>query len=129
MELDGFTVYVYTPTMIAIEKLRALCQQMDGYPRQKHARVRAKDFYDIHLVLTQEKIDLSSPKCRELIAVVFAAKEVPLHFLGRIESQREFHRPDWPAVQASVFGPLEAYEFYFDFVMGQVKRLQTLWIK
>lgn len=31
-ELDGFTIYVYTPEMMVIEKVRAICQQMPEYP-------------------------------------------------------------------------------------------------
>jgi len=31
-ELDDYTIYVYSPPMIASEKLRAICQQMDDYP-------------------------------------------------------------------------------------------------
>lgn len=30
-EIDNYTIYVYTPAMIAIEKLRAICQQMPEY--------------------------------------------------------------------------------------------------
>ena len=30
-EIDGFTVYVYTPEMLVAEKLRAICQQMPEY--------------------------------------------------------------------------------------------------
>lgn len=30
-ELDGYTIYVYSPAMIVCEKLRAICQQMPEY--------------------------------------------------------------------------------------------------
>src|ERR1035441_4071589 len=33
-ELDNYTIYVYSPEMIAIEKLRAICQQMPEYPHK-----------------------------------------------------------------------------------------------
>jgi predicted nucleotidyltransferase component of viral defense system len=129
MELDGFLIYVYPPAMIAVEKLRAICQQMDGYALRKHPAPRARDFYDIHLVLAKERITLSSQQCLELIQPVFAAKNVPLALLGMIDSQREFHRTDWPAVRAAVSGTLEDYDFYFDFVVDQVSGLQSLWVE
>jgi predicted nucleotidyltransferase component of viral defense system len=47
-EIDNFTVYVYTPTMIAIEKMRAICQQMPDYPHTGTKKARARDFYDVH---------------------------------------------------------------------------------
>ena len=31
LELDDYTIFVYTPAMLTIEKLRAICQQMPEY--------------------------------------------------------------------------------------------------
>src|SRR5208283_2597652 len=45
-ELDGFTIYVYTPEMMVIEKIRAICQQMHEYPYGTKS-ARARDFFDI----------------------------------------------------------------------------------
>jgi Nucleotidyl transferase AbiEii toxin, Type IV TA system len=42
-ELDDFTIYVYTPEMIVVEKLRAICQQMPEYPHRGHPAARARD--------------------------------------------------------------------------------------
>jgi predicted nucleotidyltransferase component of viral defense system len=36
--LDEYSIYVYTPEMIVIEKLRAICQQMSEYPQRRYAR-------------------------------------------------------------------------------------------
>ena len=46
-ELDAYPLLVYTPAMIAAEKLRAICQQMPEYARRAHPAPRARDFYDI----------------------------------------------------------------------------------
>jgi predicted nucleotidyltransferase component of viral defense system len=46
-ELDDYTIYVYTPEMIVMEKLRAICQQMPEYSLNSNKRARARDFYDI----------------------------------------------------------------------------------
>src|SRR6266849_5077563 len=45
-ELDDYTISVYAPEMLAIEKLRAICQQMPDYHLRGHQTPRAKDFYD-----------------------------------------------------------------------------------
>jgi len=65
----------------------------------------------------------------ELARQIFAAKEVPLQLLGLIEKYREFHRQDWPSVEATVGRELKSFDFYFDFVLGMVKKLESLWIK
>ena len=58
---------------------------------------------------------------------IFAAKEVPLHLLQWIAEQREFHRPDWDSVRASVSQEaLESFDYYFDFVLKQANLLKPL---
>ncbi len=125
-ELDHFTIYVYSLALLAIEKLRALCQQMPEYEMTGAKTARARDFYDIHLVLTEGKVDLAAPENVGVLKTVFAFKRVPLGLLTRIAGTRDFHRDDWPAVQASVPGRLEPFDYYFDFVIEQVRRLQAL---
>lgn len=126
-EVEGFTVYVYTPAMCAIEKLRAVCQQMPEYHLVSHPTARARDFYDIYAVLTRTGLDLSLPENLELFRHIFAAKEVPLSHLGRIAEVREFHRPDWDAVRSSVVGETFEFDFYFDYVLADVAKLNSLW--
>ena len=125
--LDDYQVFVYSPEMIAIEKLRAICQQMPEYTANRTPCPRARDFFDIHLILTNTKIDLCSPASLQLIRDIFAAKGVPLHLLQRIELQREFHRPDWDSVRISTKQDLQGFDFYFDFVLKEVLSLQALW--
>jgi hypothetical protein len=98
---------------------------MDAYPLKGGRRPRARDFYDIHAVLSKEELDLSSNV--EVIQHIFAAKEVPLSLLGRIREQREFHRPDWKTVEDAVSGRIEPFDYYFEFVLSEVDRLQALW--
>jgi predicted nucleotidyltransferase component of viral defense system len=122
-ELDSYTIYVYSPIMVAVEKLRAICQQMPEYPMRGRRRPRARDFYDIHLVVTKDDADLAAKPSLDLLTAVFATKRVPLALLGAIHEQREFHRPDWPAVVNAVGGPIQAFDHYFDFVVAQVSRI------
>lgn len=127
-EIDHFAVYVYAPEMIAIEKLRALCQQMPEYPLNRIPSARARDFFDIHLIITVTGTVLSSAENRDLLKNIFSAKEVPVGLLKLIANQREFHRPDWDSVRLSVaHGVLESFDFYFDFVLEQVSLLKALW--
>lgn len=128
-ELEHFTIYVYTPEMIAIEKLRAICQQMGDYSHRGHPSARARDFYDIHRVVTRLNVDLSSETNLEIARHIFAAKHVPLRLLSKIAEYREFHRSDWPAVQNSALDAVEGFDFYFDFVLEQVSRLKALWVE
>ena len=129
-EIDNYTIYVYTYAMIAIEKLRALCQQMEGYtPTGKTKRPRARDFFDIFIIVTKTGLRLGSSENLDLIKIIFATKEVPLSLLGKLAQQRDYHRIDWPNVRASVAGPLEEFDFYFDFVLHEVEPLHSLWIE
>jgi predicted nucleotidyltransferase component of viral defense system len=127
--IEDCTIYVYTPAMIALEKLRALCQQMPEYSYVRHKRPRARDFYDIHCVLTEGAVNLRTASSLELARGIFAAKKVPLNLLPRIGDYREFHRQDWAGVEDSVSGGLREFDFYFDFVVQEVSRLEPLWVK
>jgi len=128
-ELDHYTIYVYTPAMLIIEKLRAICQQMPDYSQRRHPQPRARDFYDIHSLTANAAIDLADSAHLDLARAVFAAKEVPALLLNKIANQREFHRPDWPSVQLSVGEQLKEFDFYFDFVLDQAALLKPLWVK
>ncbi len=128
-EFDHFSIYVYTPEMIAIEKLRAICQQMEAYEHKGRRKARARDFYDIHTVVTAREVDLAAEENIDLLRHIFAVKQVPLSFLPNMSGEREFHRADWAAVVASTEGALEPFDFFFDFVLGQVERLKALWVE
>ena len=128
-EMDHYTIHVYSPEMIIIEKLRAICQQMPDYNPRNRPIARARDLYDIWRVLTATGINLSAPENIELLRHIFAAKEVSLRLLAKVGEQREFHRPDWPAVVATVPERLGEFDSYFDFVMGQIAALEALWVE
>jgi hypothetical protein len=126
-QLEEFTIYVYTPPMLAIEKIRAICQQMPEYEIRVAKTARARDFYDLHVIVEESKIDLADQENLELARQIFAAKEVRLQLMGLMEKYREFHRQDWPSVEATVGPELRPFDFYFDFVLGIVKKLESLW--
>lgn len=126
--VDGYECFVYSPAMIAAEKLRAICQQMPEYTQRVHPAPRPRDFYDIHTVVVRAHVDFSTPDMHELIRLMFVCKDVPLALLGRIGEQREFHRQDWPSVQNAVRVRTKEFDFYVDFVVEQAKKLQPLWV-
>jgi hypothetical protein len=124
--VDGIPCLVYSLPMIVAEKLRALCQQMEGGGR-RHPTARARDFYDVWAVISVSGLDLCRPENVELLRATFGAKDIPLQLLAGLGDQREFHRVDWPSVEAAVGGSdLLAFDHYFDFVVEQVSRLEAL---
>jgi len=130
MELGGQTVVVYTPAMLAVEKLRAICQQLPEYGPRRHPTPRARDFYDIPTICTAASVRLGSPTNMELIRQCFAAKEVPLKLLTLVQESREFHRPDWPSVVAAAENlSLDDFDRYFDSLVREIETLKVLWIE
>lgn len=127
--LDEYSIYVYTPVMIVIEKLRAICQQMEEYPLRKYAAARARDFYDIYSTVSARQIKLSDPQILDLVRNIFAAKSVELSLLAKIETYREFHRQDWSSVELTTPKGIKTFDYYFDFVLDQVWLLKVLWEK
>ena len=121
IEIDRFTVYVYTPTMVVCEKVRAICQQSSRYARfvMKHRSPRARDFFDIHETIRHFEIDLLTKECTKLLRNMFQAKRVPVDLLLAIEQDRDFHRRDWDAVKDTVAPSvrLRKFDFYFDYVV------------
>jgi Nucleotidyl transferase AbiEii toxin, Type IV TA system len=124
-EIDDYTIYVYSLEMIAVEKFRAICQQMSEYSLGTHSP-RARDFYDIHRIVTNNKFDLTTAANLALVRSIFAAKNVPLALLNEISKHREFHRPDWPAVDASIAGEHDTFDQYFDFVAELARKLSEV---
>ena len=127
-ELHDYAIYVYTPEMLSLEKLRAICQQMEEYPLQRNRTPRARDFYDIHVVLKEGNVDWARQECLGLARSIFAAKDVPPCLIGLIPRYRDFHQQDWPSVENSVSEKLEEFSFYVDFVVRESNKLQSLWV-
>lgn len=122
-DLDGYRIYVYSPTMIVCEKLRALCQQMDEYKpiikRSRPGSPRARDVIDIYTLMETLKLNVCSGEAIDMLVEMFRLKRVPTEWLGLLQNYREFHRQDFPAVVATVSPDveLESFDFYFDYVV------------
>jgi len=128
IELEGLTIYVYTPVMIVCEKLRAICQQMPEYlkiVKSSFGSARARDFFDIYTTIEFFKIDLTKPENIELLKNIFDAKRVPLALLEKIPDYRDYHRQDFPSVEKTVIlvTELKDFDFYFDYVVEKSQPL------
>jgi hypothetical protein len=56
---------------------------------------------------------------------IFEAKAVPASLLFRIKETRNYPCPDWPAVVQTVSGKIEDFDYYFDFVVSLIERLDS----
>lgn len=128
VDMGGYVVYVYTPEMIAFEKLRAICQQTEQYCMsigKSHRQARARDFFDIHTVIERFGLELTAPDNLELLRQIFGAKRVPLELLNTVREQREFHRPDFATVTDNLKPDVKVqdFDYYFDYVVEKCRIL------
>lgn len=116
--LDGVEIYVYSPVLQVLEKIRAICQQHPDYKRSLNKN-RARDYYDIYSIVSihRREKDFSS-KLAEHFEPVFHAKEVPLELLTEgtmfdsdFTSGQEL---GFATVRNSVFGDTEDFSFYVE---------------
>jgi hypothetical protein len=127
-EIDDYTVYVYTTEMLVLEKIRSICQQVPEYKNIVKAHnpvARARDFFDIYILLENFPLDLNDERIKNLLKAIFATKKVPLNYINKVSDQREFHRPDFNSVEDTVKSgvDLREFDFYFDYV---IDRLQSI---
>jgi hypothetical protein len=70
---QGLNIYVYAPIVILLEKVRAICQQMNEYNdivkrNRGNLSGRARDFYDIYSIIEHDdSIDIYSEESQEII--------------------------------------------------------------
>jgi len=124
--VDGFKIFVYAPEMIVFEKLRAICQQLPQYHdiiKSHSPRPRARDFYDIHLMMNLFDIDINSEDNRQLIKNVFSAKRVPLDFIKEIKNNKSIHSNNWESVKDTISQKerIHEFDFYFEYVVKLVE--------
>lgn len=128
IDVDGFKIYVYTPEMIVFEKIRAICQQIPEYKdviASFSPRARARDFYDIHLIMEMHNIDPSTNVNRELIQHIFQAKKVPTSFINKIKENKNIHVDNWQSVKDTIspYEELQDFDYYFDFVLQKFENI------
>lgn len=126
VEVDGTILNVYTPEMIILEKLRALCQSIPEYKTiipTANAKGRARDFYDIWNLSQNFPIDFSSDDNKKLLKEIFAAKRVPVDFLSLLPEYKDLQKQNWSSVEDTLSADNKGFDFYYDFVMAGVKEI------
>ncbi len=120
-------IVVYSPVLLAAEKLRALVQQHPEYPEipLRMKRSRSRDLYDIwvlsdHFAIRLEEHDV-------VVRAVFAAKHVDVALLSRFRETEALHQGGWADVENSVSRPIESFRFYYDFVAAIAAALYAKW--
>lgn len=97
--LDGTTIFIYSPLMIIYEKIRASCQQLDEYELSS-SKTRARDLYDIYKTLTSYQFsflreEVINKKNFDLLNRIFKAKAVPIDLIPKIDTKEEDLRIDY----------------------------------
>lgn len=128
-DIKGAIVHVYTPEMLALEKLRALCQQVKDYKNiviSMTPKSRARDFYDIYNLTKHFNIDFTLDKNISLLQNIFNAKRVKTSYVNKVRNMKDFHKQSWNAVVDSVDTneDLKEFDFYFDFVLDTFKHIK-----
>lgn len=119
VKLQSADIDVYSRTLILVEKIRAICQQHPDYPH-KHPEQRSRDYYDIerlwNKVLGEKNPEEFLADCAKHLPNVFGAKEVDLALLDKIFDQEfvDNQRSSWTAIEATVSGKLENFNYYND---------------
>ena len=127
-QIDGYTMYAYTPQMIICEKIRALCQQVPGYKdivKSFTAKSRARDFFDIYTLMKHFKVDLSTNENIVLLEKMLSAKKVPYEYLDKISESKKLHQSSFATVKDTIkpTEELKDFDFYFDYVVDMVREI------
>ncbi|MFB5761415.1 nucleotidyl transferase AbiEii/AbiGii toxin family protein [Paenibacillus medicaginis] len=132
---EGFLVPIYTPTLIVLEKLRAICQQMDDYlirigKDTEFGKPRPRDFYDIYTILESASVEVNfkDPETLGHLRACFHAKRVPVSLLTKVWETRKFHQQDEPRLRDSILNRDEyrGFNFYFDYVLNLLEQNDLL---
>lgn|GEM_PF-176519 len=131
-ELDHYTIYVYSPEQIVIEKIRSICQQMPEYGKIVKSRSqspRPRDFFDIYVTVEHFGIDLATDQNLDLMKCSFDSKRVPLDLIPSIKEHRHYHSQAFDGVKDTVYTgtDLKDFNFYFDYVVSLCEKLEPLW--
>ncbi len=127
-DLDGYTLYVYSPEMICIEKIRAICQQLPEYRKivkTATPKGRTRDFFDIYNLIEKFNINLESSENIALLKDIFKIKKVPLSFVKNIRKNKNYYEQDFHSVKDTVLDrdSLKSFDFYFNYVINKIENI------
>lgn len=121
IELDGFTVYIYTPLMIVYEKIRASCQQLPGY-KINGTKKRARDLFDIYELMASDhslREDVVNKENIYILKKMFNLKGVPYKLLTQLAPYKEVLQSDYvnkvlPQIEP---GKEQQFDFLFNYAV------------
>jgi len=125
IEVDGYTVYVYTPKMLVFEKLRAICQQMPEYALVKRKKPRTRDFFDIYVLVHQLGIEFFIEDSA-LLKSIFRTKKVPIELLSKIADYKHHYESEVSALRDTLLGKNQNdfdFDVYFNYVIALANQL------
>lgn len=129
IELDGYSINVYSEKMLVIEKMRALCQHMAEYTYNNgnEKEPRSKDFYDIYQIVNQREINFADEDF-DLLDKVFNAKNVPIELLKYIPRYKEQYEENLVYIKDTlpVGKELLPFNTYYFFVIDLIERITKL---
>ena len=116
--VKGYRIQAYSLDLIAVEKLRAICQQFPGYLGRKGRSSRSRDFFDIYHLVEEGRVNFLDRETLSLVRPVFEAKAVPLDYLARLDEVFDLHAQSFDGLKATVPASVEmkSFEFYFEYV-------------
>jgi len=126
-EVEGYIIQAYSLALIAVEKLRAICQQFPDYEGRKTKSSRSRDFFDIYHLVAGRHVNFEDSETLALVTPVFNAKSVSLNYLTRLDEVRELHSETFEVLKATVPADIkvESFDFYFDFVKKIAEKLHN----
>lgn len=125
-ELDGYSINVYTPTMLIFEKLRAICQQLPEYELNngRFKKSRPRDFYDIWVIMQHFDLELNANDI-DTLKEIFAIKKVNMKLLNTIPKYYDFFTQDLASLKDTLT-PIHQeklnFKTCFDFVISLIKK-------
>lgn len=137
MDINEYTIYLYSPLMIVYEKIRALCQQLPEYPLASKEKTRARDLYDIYSAIstmlrkneTDLREEILNPKNLYILQEMFNAKDVKFELMLKIRAYRDELKQDYeervvPQIPTSESIP--DFEFIFEYNLEIIEQLHQL---
>ena len=118
-DLEGTTIYLYSPLMLVYEKIRASCQQLEDYKLVGN-KTRARDLYDIYKILTNTRQtnlrEAVLDQCNfYILENIFKAKDVPLELMLKLDSKKSDLAEDYKTKVIPQISTDEIEEFDYIF--------------
>ena len=120
-DLEGTTIYLYSPLMLVYEKIRASCQQLEDYKLVGN-KTRARDLYDIYKTLTNTRQSTLREAVLNqdnfyILENIFKAKDVPFELMLKLDSKKSDLAEDYktkviPQISANEIEDFDYIFFY-----------------